>query len=688
MRDLRPLLRQWYEATLAAFREHWRARAFLALVVLVPVLLFAVYQVRLGQTVHVGVLTDDRPYVLGMNEPEQAELGRFRWTGAASAVRLPALGRGPYRATLWLAGGPNPRPAVAVAANGTPLGTLTLAPGLAPYTLDVPAAATANGDVLIELRSELFQPPGDRRQLGVVLHRVELVPTGDPGLLLPPDGASLQFWAIVLLAYLIAAIAGFAPRDCGIAAGVLALGGAALLLVNRPWLGVWLATGGLWRATIAGLLLAVALRLALPPLYRLAGLRAGAGELRWPIGVAALAFVVRFGGDLHPHTMVVDLNFHANRYADVNERGTLLLFVQSREWGTRETIYPSTAYLFMRLLRPLAPDVLGTILLFIALAEATRLCLVYLIARKATGSARAALFAIVVFVAVPMAYLPFSWGIATNVFGAWWTTALFALLALGYDRLRRPAVAALLVIAGALALLSHPGEFVLAAATLGLGLIVYGLAVPPRFRGAWPALAGGVAAAGLIAFALLYRYVAADMLAKGADTIAQRLGGGGGGGSPAALPGWRVGGAIDDPIIGLRGERVTTVPALIAGGLVGFWREAVGYYTLWPPVFALGALWLMRGTRALARLRLASLLWWGVAALFALAGLLLNVYVRYAYYLLPVIAVGAGLALARLSRLPKRWRPWGQLAVALLLTGTITYGLWFWYLRISVDGHR
>jgi hypothetical protein len=194
--------------------------------------------------------------------------------------------------------------------------------------------------------------------------------------------------------------------------------------------------------------------------------------------------------------------------------------------------------------------------------------------------------------------------------------------------------------------------------------------------------------AGFIAFALLYRLVAVDMLTKGADTIAQKLGGGGGetSGAPAP-PGWRVGGAIDDSIIGLRGYRVTTIPALIWGGLVGYWREAVGYYTLWPPLLALGGLWLMRGTKGLARLRLASILWWSVAAVFALAGLLLNVYVRYAYYLLPVIAIGAGFALARLTRLPRRLRPWGQFAAALLITGTAAYGLWFWYLRISVDGH-
>jgi hypothetical protein len=285
-----------------------------------------------------------------------------------------------------------------------------------------------------------------------------------------------------------------------------------------------------------------------------------------------------------------------------------------------------------------------------------------------------------------MAYLPFSWGIATNVFGAWCTTALFAILALGYDSLRRPVLAALAAVAATLALLSHPGEFVLAAATLGGALLLFGVAWRPRFRGGWPVLALVVVLAGALAFALLYRHVAGQMLAQGAQTVQMKLRGAATPGAGTASPGpagWRVGGAIDDPIIGLQGYRVTTVPELIAGGLVGYWREAVGYYYLWPPVFALAALGLMRGTKDLERLRLASVLWWAVAALFALAGLLLNVYVRYAYYLLPVVATGSGLTLSRLTRLGR----WGQVAVGVLLACTAAAGLWFWYLRISVDGH-
>lgn len=677
-------LRRTLAALLGSVRRHLHACYGLALVVLVPVLLFAVYQVRLGQTVHVGVLTDDKPYVVRMNSPEKADFGLYRWTTGDSAIRLPGLGRGPYRLTLTMAGSANPDPRVEILVNDTVLQRFALTGGLAEYRVEIPASATASGDVIVRLRGEAFQPRGDARQLGVVLTRVSVEPIGDPGIPLPPDATAIQLWALVLLAYLIAWIAGFGPRGAGIVGGTVAVGMAGLLLANRPWLTVWVATGGLLRAALTGLALAALLRLLLPRLYRLAGLEAGAREVRLPILLAALFFVAHFGGDLHPHTRIVDLFFHVNRYTLVNRDGQLLLLVESREWGTRETIYPPAAYLFMRLVRPFAPDVLTTVLLFIALLEAARLCLVYLIAHRATRDPRAGALAAAVFGIVPMAYLPFSWGIATNVFGAWWITAIFAILTLGYDALRRPLVAGLLTLAATLALLAHPGEFVLASASLGGAIALFGLLERPRFRGSWPVLVGVTVLAAGIAFALLYRLVAADMLAKGAETIAQKLGGGGGGPATATAPaGWRVGGAIDDPIIGLRGYRVTTIPALIRGGLVGYWREAWGYYYLWPPILALAALPLMRGTEALGRLRLASVVWWLVAALFALVGLLLNVYVRYAYYLLPVIAIGAGLSLARLTRAGR----WGQVVVALLLVDTTAAGLWFWYLRISVDGH-
>ncbi|MGN6361627.1 MAG: hypothetical protein ACTHNK_14675 [Thermomicrobiales bacterium] len=662
----------------AAVRTHLRAPYWWALLLLTAILFCGGYQARRGQTVHLGVTTDDKPYVVGMNAPEQAAFGQYRWTTAQSAVRLAGLGRGSYHLTLQAAGSANPHPHVTVTVNGHAVGQFDAAPGLKEYTFNVPGSPTTRGDVILGVQTTPFQAPNDRRELGVVLTRVTVTPTGDPGLLLPAN-IVWPLALLVLLAYLVAAVAGFGPLGAALTGASVAVGATVLLALNRPWLGIWVWTGGLTTAALTGLGLAVVLRFLLPPLYRLAGLTVGRAEFRWPVLLATLFFVAHYAGDLHPTTNIVDIGFHIHRFSDVNERGQLLLMVESREWGTRDTVYPPTAYLFMRPLQFFTHDIWRTVVLFMALAEATRLCLVYLVARKATADPRAGVFAAAVFGIVPMAYLPFSWGIATNVFGAWWTTALFAILVLGYDNLRRPALAALATLVATLALLSHPGEFVLAAASLGGAIMLYGVAIRPRFRGAWPALVAVTVVAGALAFALLYRLVAVDMLTKGAQTVQTKLSEA----NPGGPKGWQVGGQINDPIVGLKQYRVFTIPALIRGGLVGYWREAVGYYKLWPPLFALAALWFMRGTKLLARLRLASVLWWGVAVVFALAGLLLNVYVRYAYFLLPVIAVGAGLSLSKLTRAGR----WGQVVTALLLTSTTLAGLWFWYLRITYDGH-
>lgn len=639
------------------------------------ILFFAVYQYRPAHTVNVGTTTDDKPYVLNMHQAERGPEGRYRWTGADSAVRLPGMAGGPWRVTLRLAAGANPHPRSNVLVNGVQLQTIDPQPGFKDYAFDVPASVVGNGDLIVTIKSTTFRPSNDRRELGVVLSRVSVEPIGDPGFLWPPFTQTGRLLAVAVLSFLIATVAGFGPLGSLVVGASPVLGLAVLLLVNRPWLTVW--TGQLLVATATATGLALLLRAVLPPLYRRAGLILGPDEVRWPVLLAATFFVAHFGGDLHPHTNIVDIGFHIHRFQDVNERGQLLMMVQSREWGTRETVYPPAAYLVMRPLRWFTPDIRTAIVLFMALAEASRLAIVYLVARRASADRLTGIFAAIIFGIVPMAYLPFSWGIATNVFGAWCITALFALLVLGYDRLRRPLLAGLAFVVILLGLLSHPGEFVLMSATVGVAILVFGVVVRPRFRGSWPVLVGVAVLAALVAFVLLYRYVAVAMLEQGGDTFRARLAGGG------SQPGWRVGGAIDDPIIGLRGYRVTTVPALIRGGVVGYWREAVGYYYLWPVVLALVALiWPVR-VPALARLRLVSLVWWTVAALFALAGLVLNVYVRYAYYLLPVIAIGSGVTLGRLAN---RGR-WATAAATLLLVATASAGLWFWYVRITYDGH-
>ena len=272
------MLMHYLAAPLGAARDlvrlHGRSRYGPALLALTVALLLGVYQVRLGHTVHVGTLTDDRPYVAGMYPPEERPAGgRFRWTGGRGEIWLPGLGRGAYRLTLHLLGSDNVPPEVNVALNGQSLAQFTPAATPGEYMFDLPAALVGEGDLRIALMSPTFRPPGDQRDLGITLDRVTVTPTGDAGLLLPPRDQVLRLLAIVLLAYLVAAIAGFGPRGAALLGGSVATGLAAILLLNRPWLTVWTATL-VWVA-LGAAALALALRLTLSPLYRCAGLPLG-----------------------------------------------------------------------------------------------------------------------------------------------------------------------------------------------------------------------------------------------------------------------------------------------------------------------------------------------------------------------------------------------------------------------------
>ena len=404
----------------------------------------------------------------------------------------------------------------------------------------------------------------------------------------------------------------------------------------------------------------------------------------------AAALLVRLAATFHPQMDIIDLGFHANRYTDVVERGQLFLKVRSAEWGGRETTYSPAAYLAMAPLRSLVPDRHRLIRLFTVLLETSRLLLVFALARWASGSGRAGLLAATLFVSLPLAVLVFSWGITSNLFGEWWATALLVTLAAGWERLRQPVVAGVAVLAATLALLSHPGVLLLTGAWLVV--LVAGLAGGLVWcwlrKGRWHSreaarvatLAGiAVLAAGL-AFALFYRVDAATMLTQGGSTIAGRLGGAAAEEGPRR---WRVSGPVDDRTLGLGARYVTEPAQVLPAGLAGLAREAWAYYWLWPlPAAALGW-WALGGTARGRHLRRLTLAWAGVAALFWLVGLLLNLYVRYLLFLLPVVAVLAGVGLDWLAR---RGRA-GSLLVAVLLAATVAAGLWLWHSRIVYFFH-
>jgi hypothetical protein len=441
-------------------------------------------------------------------------------------------------------------------------------------------------------------------------------------------------------------------------------------------------------ALVGGLVLLVTavLRLALWLIGRSTDKQVGRVEAATLLTIVASALFVRLIATAHPQMDIIDLGFHVNRFSDVAERGMLFLKIRSAEWGGRETIYSPAAYLAMIPLHWVVDDKHTLIRLFTALLETSRALIVFALARWVTQRATPALLATTLFVALPIAVLPFSWGITSNLFGEWWATLLLLVLTVWWHELGRPWPLLLASVTAALALLAHPGDLLLTGGALGLltlGLLatVVWSRGPRRVAGYRLAsvVAITIVASGL-AFGLFYRVDAATMLSQGSATLGARIAGE----TPADQPRrWRVSGSVDDKTLGIGARYVTEWQRVPVEGAVGYLREAWAYYWLWPLPAAVAG-WLALSTVPRGRaFRSVSLAWVGSAIVFALVGLLVNLYVRYMLFLLPVVALLAGVALDRLSR----WGPWGRVATIVLVGATVVAGFWLWHQRVVYFFH-
>ncbi len=656
---------------------------------LAAALLVAVaYQVRPTYDITVGGPTDG-PMLVGFNDRERTvgpEALPFRWTTGDSWLVLRDVGRQDYSVALTVNGWrpPGQPPAhLRVEAGGRTLLELDPAPGIATYSFAVPREAVEEGTLSVHLVSNVFSPPGDARQLGVALLRVQMSPDmANPDRFVePPVGPLIWVAASAGVAGLILSLMGWGAGTVGLGGGLVALLAAWLVAADRLWL-----TSGRWYEWWTPVLVygGVFALLAWAVGGRVAG-RAGATwtplQGRVLLTLAFAAFVVRLAGQLHPQIFIVDLGFHVHRLEDVLA-GNLLFTIKSAEWGGRSTFYLPTAYLMMMPLYWLVHDKELVIRLFTVGISTLGVVPLFYMVKRATGDGRAGVIASALYLTLPMAVLPFSWGITTNVFGEFFALCALAVAVGASDRLHptRPAFWALLAVL-LVALLSHPGVVQLTVAAFGLISVLWlwrGRTIAHRGAAVW-ALVALVAAVGL-SYALYYRHFAGSMLQTFQDIQAERAG------TQAGEARLRVGGSVADRSLGLVVSFVSTRSEWLVGNLRAFWQEAQAYYRVWPLVGAVPGyllLWPGRGRtrkRALAaRLALAAVGWALAVVLFALVGLLLNLYVRYMLFALPVVAAGAGILLAALWR---RGR-YGVVLALLVLAYFAVEALALWHYRIN-----
>jgi hypothetical protein len=188
-------------------RDLLRSRWLFALLALTLVGVFFAYQWDMSYSLDIGaVKADDDLYVTGFYDRESSPDDDYRWTGPQVSVGFPGMGSG-QPCTLFLhASGYRPLgqlpPSVEIAVNGHRIASFVAEDGMREYVFPIPVSAIDwSGDMLVEISPEVFTPPGDSRQLGLLISRISVEPGGG-GIVVPAPVTAAVILASVLILYL------------------------------------------------------------------------------------------------------------------------------------------------------------------------------------------------------------------------------------------------------------------------------------------------------------------------------------------------------------------------------------------------------------------------------------------------------------------------------------------------------
>lgn len=174
------------------------------------------------------------PNIDGLGQPEQGEHGAFRWSTEPVEVRLQPLGYPTYLRLFVQGVRPpgEPEALMSVSSVGRDLGRFAVPRTPSEIEVRLPLAEIAAINPSVEISTTFFQPPGDRRTLGVVFYRLEQrsgpgLPSLWPAFALLGSGL-LVYWAVYVVWR--KALYGL------VAASTLGLLVGVLNAFARPWL--------------------------------------------------------------------------------------------------------------------------------------------------------------------------------------------------------------------------------------------------------------------------------------------------------------------------------------------------------------------------------------------------------------------------------------------------------------------
>lgn len=587
--------------------------------------------------------------VRGIYPAERTEDGRvtFAWTGPDVLLRLPGLDRGvDWMLHVRLRGArqdARENPDVAFYADGVLLAAHRSTTDFQDIEVRIPARTERRRDTSISMRpSRTFTPgPSDPRQLGVMLDRVTLTPTG---FVMPPRQA---FLTVAAAAALFGAVIALLGVTTGSAIGGAAVIGVGLAAVAGRGFGPFtmyasvVLTLSIW---IAIALLAVGV-----VIEKLNGQRLR-NTARFALVFSAAALFLKLAVLLHPDMPVGDAMFHAHRFQDV--LGGKLFFTSIAPGNYTFPYAPGFyvfAWPFSGLVRRGASDMalLRTIAMTVGAVAGG---LLYLVVTRAWGERTAGAIAVAVYHLLPLEFRVITVANLTNAFAQSIAVIALALMAATWVRWERRWTVALLTIVFAAAFLSHTSTFAILPVAGVLAALMFFFRGGAALRSPALAIVVGVVAAVVIAIGLYYAHFGetyrAELARLGAET------------------------ASAAPDAGGRGiaARLGSVPYSlnIFLGVPALALAAAGAWRLW-----------QRGARDRLTLSIAG---WALACLlFLVVGVLTPADFRYYLASLPAVAVVAATGAAGL------WaaRGYRRVAAAALLGWVVVTGIQTWWTTLS-----
>ncbi|GIW02586.1 MAG: hypothetical protein KatS3mg058_3989 [Roseiflexus sp.] len=518
---------------------------------------------------------------------------------------------------------------------------------LRTYTTLLPDAALSP-TIEASLTSETYTPAEDTRALGIAIDWIALYALDAPGSLANGQfiGQALLLGLTLTLIALLA-LPGAVTVACGLLASTTLVG---LNIVEPLWVGLglipWLfivalLTGATW--FIAPWLMRMLERMPDARLQQRVSSKTWITRMQariaWALLVAAL--LVRLAGAAHPLFDARDVHVHT-RWQKTVASGQLFFYSTPAEFQNRQTFNPPAAYIVLLPLYLALGDARLTVQAGVAMLDGLIALALLLITREFGLSARAGLFAMALYVALPISMTMMWWGFAANAIAqVWWVLLLWLLLRL--TRAPDRSLFALVTVVAILCLTTHIGALVTLAAFLGLITLIGWRVLPSN---GWRAMVAGLLLAGVFATPMYFIPAAAPLV------NAPR--------SPTTLD--PIASFIDS--LALWPERVDLVQRALTLGFL-------------PPILALAAvglplLFTARRRHPLQRTLLLSTLI--VCVVFFLSYVFLQLLTRYIYFATPLVCLAAGATLARLAVRPGgRWMTY-SLTLLVVWSGV---ALWF-----------